>query len=109
MKVIDLLNLVYEEKAPKKILYRYCEYEFDAYIEDYENKDGLLLFKYLFNNEDHVLDFEVEVIEEEKEIEDLDLGVVSPSGEYFLTSKNEKIQNKINELVREVNKLKNNK
>lgn len=109
MKLIDLLNLVYKEKAPEKILYKYCEYEFDAYIEDYENKDGLLLFKYLFNNEDHVLDFEVEIIAEDKEIEELDLGKVSPTGEYLISARDEKIQDKINELVREVNKIKKNK
>lgn len=64
MKVIELLNLVYEKKAPKKILYKYCEYEFDSYKEDYINKDGLSLFAYLFNNEEQILYLEVEIIED---------------------------------------------
>ncbi len=64
MRIIDLLDLVYEEKAPKKILYKYCEYEFDSYSEDYKNKDGLYLFAYLFGNEEQVLCLEVEIIED---------------------------------------------
>jgi len=48
IKIIDLLNLVYERKAPKRILYKYCEYEFDIENNDYKNKDGLNLFEYLF-------------------------------------------------------------
>lgn len=64
MKIIDLLNLVYEKKAPKKILYKYCEYEFDEFFSDYKNKDGLWLFQYLFKNEDCALWKEVEIIED---------------------------------------------
>lgn len=74
IKIIDLLNLVYEKKAPKKILYKYCEYEFNPYEEDYINKEGLYLFIYLFDNEDQVLYIEVGVIEDKpKKIEKLSL------------------------------------
>ena len=69
IKIIDLLNLVYENKAPKKILYKYCEYEFDKEANDYINKDGLYLFAYLFDNERQALSFEVEIIEKPKKIE----------------------------------------
>ena len=70
MKIINLLNLVYEKKAPKKILYKYCEYEFSSFFEDYVNKDGLRLFSYLFNNEEQVLYLEIEIIEDKtKKIE----------------------------------------
>lgn len=67
MKVIDLLNLVYNKKAPKKILYKYCEYELNPEINDYKNKDGLELFSYLFTNEEQALFLEVEIIEEKQQ------------------------------------------
>lgn len=64
IKIIDLLKLVYKKKAPKKILYKYCEYEFCSAINDYKNKDSLELFSYLFANEELSLFLEVEIIEE---------------------------------------------
>ncbi len=60
----ELLNLVHRKEAPKKIIYGYCEYEFDSEINDYKNADGLKLFSYLFGNETMVLAKEVEIIEE---------------------------------------------
>lgn len=63
LKIIDLLNLVYEEKAPKKILYKYCEYEFNSDINDYQNKDGLELFSYLFSNKEQALYLDIKIIE----------------------------------------------
>lgn len=107
IKIIDLLNLVYEKKAPKKILYKYCEYEFDEESDDYENKDGLMLFEYLFENESKALSLEVEIIEERpKEIELLELGKVTPNEEYIISENDEKIQDKINEIIKEINLLK---
>jgi len=74
IKIIDLLNLVYERKAPKRILYKYCEYEFDIENNDYKNKDGLNLFEYLFKFEINALLKEVEIIEERpEEIEKIEL------------------------------------
>lgn len=73
---------------------------FDGY--DFIWETGTFSSEMLFNP---LVDFEI--IEEEKEIEELDLGKVSPNGEYIISVYDEKIQNKINELVREVNKLKN--
>lgn len=64
IKVIDLLKLVYEKNAPKKILYKYCEYEFNEMSNDYENKDGLELFSYLFQNEEQALWKDIEIIED---------------------------------------------
>lgn len=64
MKVIELLNLVYEKKAPKRVLYKYCEYEYVESINDYRNKYMLELFSYLFQNEERALYLEVEIIEE---------------------------------------------
>ena len=107
IKIIDLLNLVYEKKAPKQVLYKYCEYEFNSVSNDYENNDGLELFSYLFQNEEQVLWLEVEIIEERpKEIELLELGKVTPNGEYIISENDEKIQDKINEIIKEINLLK---
>lgn len=69
IKIINLLNLVYKKEAPKRVLYKYCEYEFNSYEEDYINKDGLYLFAYLFDNENQVLYIEVEVIEDKPKFE----------------------------------------
>ena len=83
VKIIDLLNLVYNKKAPKKILYKYCEYEFNLVSNDYENKDGLELFSYLFQNEEQTLFLEVEILEEKpKYIEKKEI-----DGKYWLPSK----------------------
>lgn len=64
MKVLELLTLVYEKKAPKRILYKYCEYEFNSVTNEYENADGKQLFSYLFKNEVQPLSLEVEIIGE---------------------------------------------
>lgn len=94
-------------KTPKTIEYGLYQWFFDENIKDYKNKKGILLFEnYLENALMHSLNDEIEIIEEEKEIEELDLGKVSPNGEYIISINDEKIQNKINELVRELNKIK---
>lgn len=72
IKLIELLNLVYENKAPKKILYKYCEYKFDKETNDYINKDSLYLFAYLFGSEERAPFLEVEIIEDKpKKIEEI--------------------------------------
>lgn len=115
IKIIDLLNLVYEKKAPRKILYKYCEYEFNYVANDYVNKDGLALFQYLFQNEEQALYKEVEIIEErpEKIDEFVKTDVVYENCEggpkvkienkYDYT--NEEIYEKLNELIRGYNYL----
>lgn len=111
MKVIDLLNLVYEKKAPKKILYKYCEYEFSCGINDYKNRDNLELFSYLFSNEEKALYLEVEIIEEDKEIEELEselecvrdgLNPIPYERKRYNISE---LGDKLNEVIRKVNKI----
>lgn len=108
MKVIDLLNLVYEKKAPKKILFKYCEYEFNSNVNDYRNRDGLELFSYLFTSEEQALYLGVEIIEEDKEIEELKLcsfnkfKTMSPEERYHVTAIE---YDKLNEVIRKVNKI----
>ena len=115
IKIIDLLNLVYEKKAPKKILYKYCEYEFNPYEEDYINKDGLYLFIYLFDNEDQVLYIEVGVIEDKpKKIEEIPIQAnrtVKAKDKFIENMFNHfykldlETRNKLNEIIKDVNYL----
>lgn len=72
---------------------------FDGY--DFIWETGTFTSGMLFNP---LCDFEI--IEEEKEIEELDLGEARPNGECIISINDKKIQDKINELVREVNNLK---
>ena len=51
IEIIELLNLVHDNKAPKKVLYGYCEYRFSEEENDYQNNDGLYLFEWVFGNE----------------------------------------------------------
>ena len=69
IKIINLLNLVYKKEAPKRVLYKYCEYEFDKEANDYINKDGLYLFAYLFTNEEQALFLEIEILEDKPKFE----------------------------------------
>lgn len=112
--IYELLGFVKDGKAPKKILYKYCEYEFDEEENDYRNKDDLLLFKFLFSHEREALFFKVEIIEEKpkkvKQIEVDNSHIVDydETGKHYLTT-NRKDRNiyikKINELTKAVNYL----
>jgi len=106
----ELLNLVHRKEAPKKIIYGYCEYEFDSETNDYKNADGLKLFSYLFDNEAMVLTKEVEIIEEKpKKIELLTLNQSKQlvhKNKYYSTRVIDRILiEKIQELTEAVNYL----
>lgn len=117
MKIIDLLNnIINREKLPKKIIYNDKEYylcnpadkkEIPYYINNYDN---------LMNHIDcfYKLNDEVKIIEENKSIEELKIEIkdtkntlLGNSGtEYTIGVVDKILINKINELVKEVNKLK---
>jgi len=117
MKVIDLLNKIANgEEVPKKIKYQFKTFELNEdnrYIRtdkvsqyDYGNKT---LLEYVLECDLH---YEVEIIEEDKEIEKLpqwatkiDNSVEHTTQEHF----NWICANKINELIDEVNTLKGGK
>lgn len=106
IKIIDLFNMAVNfEEIPEKIKYQNDDYSWNRFEKDYQKKSGELLFgnmKVIYHLND-----EVEILEEEeKEIEELDLGEARPNGEYIISINDKKIQDKINELVREVNNLK---
>lgn len=129
--IYELLGLIKDGKAPEKIkvgkqIYIYDDFEQD-YVEDWEREkeilkrnerhtNDILYCYYLFASKtgggSHVnitkqLNYEVEIIEEEQDIEYLgkqDLYVDDTRG-YSVNI--EKFGDKINELIKEVNKLKN--
>ena len=100
MKIIDLLNIWVEDrnKLPKKIKVDDETYIYDNQLNLYKipKKDYFLISNYL--NCVERLDIEVEVIEENKEIEELD-------NMELINARPEVNAIKINELVRAVNKL----
>ena len=85
IRIIDLLNkIANREKVPEKIKYDTKEMKYNHnkqdYLGYYSNGNGEWLFQYLFDkcrNTEHFINDEVEVIEEEKEIEKLDVALLS--------------------------------
>ena len=109
----ELLGLIKDNKAPKKIRCFGHDYEFSISDEgiDYIEIDKEAGERYLTdvigeNYLSSIFSTTVEIIEEEKEIEELDLGEARSNGEYIISIYDKKIQDKINELVRELNKIK---
>lgn len=111
MKVIDLLNKIAKgEEVPKiikydTIYYYFRNYDYKEYeiLEDYIDEQSSFIEKIDF----YKLNDEIEIIEEEKDIEEIDIctgGIMGFDGVENITGA---LKDKINELVREINKLKN--
>ena len=75
--IYELLGLMKDGKAPKKIKYNGVIAEYDEKLFDYWNenlfRDTGFLFKGIFGNDENHLNDEVEIIEEEKEIEHINI------------------------------------
>lgn len=97
--IYELLGLIKDNKAPKKIGYHSISLEYDKENEDYYNYYGRGLLEYKFENCKNFLNDEVEIIEEPNKIEKLDKKECRWSSEV-------PVVNKINELIDEINKLK---
>ena len=65
--IYELLGLIKDGKAPKKIKVLDDFYEYDKYNEFYYNEEGYSLYR-LFYEEGNALDIEVEILEEDKPI-----------------------------------------
>ena len=105
----ELLGLVKDGKAPKKIKYSGIEYNL---IEgDYVNEFGVNILQHLTYAE-YIMTHKVEVIEEPKKIEKIarcDSIKMTHYGEIYQPTENEEILRiKINELIDEINNLKDN-
>ena len=124
IKISDLVNkVINREEMPKKVLFDGNIYKWCNYIGDYR-KNGwgtCLMIRDIFNNFDRYGSFynmlfeDVEIIEEPKKIEKINEilminDLIPPYGENeYKAWKNIIIQqNKINELIDEINNLKEN-
>ena len=107
MKVIDLIyKIANGEEVPQKIIYEDELYEFREDLHDYENKypdfeAGIDKYKYLFEDPygrdyKEFLNDEVEVIEEDKKIEEL---FIRERANDILIGRNEKISYATSSLV----------
>ena len=111
--LFDLLGLVKDGKAPKKIKYNNIELEYSEENEDYYSYYGDGLFEYKFEKSVQFLNDEVSIIDDPKKIGKIDEilmidDLIPPYGENeYKAWKNIIIQqNKINELIDEINNLK---
>lgn len=114
MKIImyELLGLVKDGKAPKKIKYGNVKLKYNEGCGDYYPYYGEGLFEYKFGNCKNFLNDEVEIIEEDKKIEKIPLPSfdefkrMSAEERYVITAKEYDL---LDELIDEVNKLKGEK
>ena len=116
----ELLGLVKDGKAPKKIKFRNEIYEYENHIKDgfidyvgieKEDNEAFYLSSYIGNNYiNDIFTDEVEIIEEPKKIEKIarcDDVKMTHYGELHKPTENEEILRiKINELIDEINNLK---
>ena len=106
----ELMGLVKDGKAPKKIKYNNIELKYSEENEDYFRYYGQGLFEYKFSNCKNFLNDEVEIIEETKKIEKIarcDSIKMTHYGELHKPTENEEILRiKINELIDEIKNLK---
>lgn len=100
--IYELLGLVKDGKAPKKIAYNSVILEYAEGNEDYYRYYGRGLFEYKFTTCNDFLNDEVEIIEEPKKIEKIKM-YQDGEGHYFL---NKQMVDKFNELIDEINNLK---
>ena len=122
----ELLGLIKDGKAPKKIKFRNEIYEYKNNIEegfiDYagiekETNERFYLSSYIGNN--YISDIftdEVEIIEEQKKIEKIKIEQDTQNSNYYikneygtkcgLTKHSKMIAEKVNELIDEINNLK---
>ena len=112
MKIIDLLNKIANgEEVPSKIKYpsKEKEYIYDLDIQDYRC-DDTLIFNTLFSNyrTKFFINDEVEIIEEDKKIEKLNLDKERKTiGNEQIRAIDYLLEAEINELIDKVNNLQN--
>lgn len=125
MKLIDLINKMYKREVEIEFQFtlQYKEFTLNTY-EIRECEYGLMIWDLdndsRFDSNEYILDYLdyeiIKIIEEEKEIEELCIEKDINSNNYYLIDKDivkcqmarhsTIIANKLNELIREVNKMK---
>lgn len=121
IKIIDLLNKIANgEEVPKKIKYNNKIYEYYERLENIFNYKQIVNGKYIddyFNDNyfiDSILNDEVEIIEEPKKIEKVSWrekeslagNITEREKQNILARRTEKLKAIINELIVEINNLK---
>lgn len=104
--IYTLLGLIKDGKAPKKIKYNGVELEYDELRKDYYKYCSKGLFEYKFTICSNFLNDEVEIIEEPKKIEKLELESGKIDDKEFLAKYITHNRHKINEIIDEINKIK---
>ena len=113
----ELLGLVKDGKAPKKIVYNDIELEYDKDTKDYYPYYDKYLFEFKFADCVDFLEDEVGIIEEDKKIEKILISMDYNSMPFVGNSQYKRLSysevdlmmaTKINELIDEINKLKEN-
>lgn len=112
--IYELLGLVKDGKAPKKIKYEYSIYELTTERNDYYCKNEMRWFTNEINSLGALNNY-VEIIEEPKKIEKIEIRE-DEDGHYFLNNRYNKIYircdetdfmiDKFNELIDEISNLK---
>lgn len=111
IKIIDLLaKIANGEQVPEKIKYENKIWEYDVYTDDYEG-ENIWLFEELFKCRRTIkfINDEVEIIEEPKKIEKITVREKTlgfPNGEWTARNMDKAFAIKINELIDEINNLK---
>lgn len=115
MTIYELLGLVKDGKAPEKIKYEYSIYELTIERNDYYCKNEMRWFTNEINSLGALNNY-VEIIEETKKIEKLKIEQDNPNSNYYikneygtkcgLTKHSKMIAEKVNELIDEINNLK---
>ena len=100
----ELLGLIKDGKAPKKISYNDIEIEYNKDTKDYYPYYDKYLFEYKFEDCVDFLEDEVEIIEEPKKIKRLDIDFKKIDDEIVYLE----FESKINEIIDEINNLKEN-
>lgn len=111
----ELIGLVKDDKAPKKIVYNDIELEYDKDTRDYYPYYDKYLFEYKFADCVDFLEDEVEIIDKPKTIEKILISMDNNSMPFVGNSQYKRLSyseidlmmaTKINELIDEINKLK---
>jgi hypothetical protein len=101
--IYELLGLILDDDAPRKIKYKNNIYEYNGETQNYCRPINCTLDFLIGEDITALLDDEVEIIEEPKKIEKLPKSITDNA---CATKDQRTIANKINELIDEINNLK---
>ena len=107
--IYELLGLVKDNKAPKKIKYDNLELEYNEKCKDYYEYYGESLFAYKFTTCNDVLNNEVEIIEEDKKIDFEEIEELTCNEYDFETRTINSLIKNQRKLIDEINNLKKEK